>query len=168
MPRSRSFPPVVGDNPRILILGSLPGVESLRRGEYYAHLQNKFWELLGAALDENLRALEYAERIERLKARGIALWDVIAEARRDGSLDADIMDIRPNDVAGFIRREGVRAIFFNGRKAEASFRVHFEELPSGVQAVSLPSSSPANASIPWPRKLAAWREIRRILDDIPA
>jgi len=157
--RKRSFPPVVGPRPRILILGSLPGEASLRLGQYYGHPQNKFWELLGAALGENLRALPYARRLSRLKARGAALWDVVGSARRRGSLDSSIRDERHNPVLALIARTRVRAVFFNGRKAADSYRRGGGTFPAGVAFATLPSSSPANASIPWARKAAAWRAV---------
>ena len=161
--KALSFAPVVGRRPRVLILGSLPGVESLRQGRYYGHPHNRFWELLGAALGEDLRARTYAQRLSRLKARGIALWDVIAEAKREGSLDSAIKGEKPNAVAELILRTGVRAVFFNGRKAASSFKRHFENPPSGVELFVLPSSSPAHASLPRKRKLAAWRRVAEFL-----
>ena len=164
MTRKRSFPPVVGRAPRVLILGSLPGEASLKLGQYYGHPQNRFWELLGAALGEDLRALPYSRRLTRLKKRGVALWDVVAEANRLGSLDSAIRDESPNLVLAFIRRTGVRAVFFNGRKAAESFRRHFSTPPDGVASALLPSSSPAHASLSWPKKLAAWRRIADYLE----
>jgi hypoxanthine-DNA glycosylase len=84
---------------------------------------------------------------------------VVAEANREGSLDSAIRDERPNPVPALIRRAGVRAVFFNGRKAANSFRRHFGAPPNGVSSETLPSSSPAHASLSWPRKRAAWRRI---------
>jgi hypoxanthine-DNA glycosylase len=156
MRRKRSFSPVVGPRPRALILGSLPGESSLKLGQYYGHPRNRFWELVGAALREDLRALAYARRLERLKARGVALWDVVGSARRQGSLDSAIRDERRNPVLALIARTRVRAVFFNGRKAADSFARFDGALPPGVTCATLPSSSPANASIPWEAKTAAW------------
>ena len=157
--KRRSFPPVVGRKPRVLVLGSLPGEESLRQGRYYGHPRNLFWELAGAALGEDLRGLAYSRRLARLKARGIALWDVVAEARREGSLDASIRGESPNAVPELVTALGVGAVFFNGRTADACFRRHFDSLPEGVASILLPSSSPAHASLRWPEKAAAWRRI---------
>lgn len=157
--RTRCFPPVAGKKTKVLILGSLPGLASLKLGQYYGHPRNKFWELLGAALGEDLRGLSYRRRLERLKVRGVALWDVVAEARRPGSLDSAIRDERHNAVVALIDRIKPRAIFLNGRKAAAAFR----RCASGVPAVLLPSSSPANASVPWARKLRAWRRVSAYL-----
>lgn len=158
--KKRSFPAVVGRNPRVLILGSLPGEASLKLGQYYGHPRNRFWELVGAALGEDLRALPYARRLARLKARGVALWDVIAGARRAGSLDSAIRGETPNPVAGLIARTRVRAVFFNGRKARSSFARRGGPPPRDVALFLLPSSSPAHAAMPWAVKVAAWKKIK--------
>ena len=157
--KARSFAPVIGKDTKVLILGSLPGVASLRLRQYYGHPRNRFWELLGGALGEDLRSLGYAERIGRLKARGVALWDVVAEARRRGSLDSGIRDESHNPVAALIARLRPRAVFLNGLKAASAFR----RCAPGVRATVLPSSSPANASVPWARKARAWRRVRAFL-----
>ena len=157
--KARCFPPVVGNKTKVLILGSLPGAASLKLKQYYGHPRNGFWELLGDALSEDLRALRYAKRIKRLKARGVALWDVVAEARRPGSLDSAIRDESHNEVAALVARLKPRAVFLNGRKAAAAFR----RCAPGVRAAVLPSSSPANASVPWARKVRAWRRLRAFL-----
>ncbi|MBI3288038.1 MAG: DNA-deoxyinosine glycosylase, partial [Elusimicrobia bacterium] len=140
MSRARCFPAVVGRKPTVLILGSLPGVASLKLRQYYGHRQNQFWELVGNALDEDLRSLPYERRLRRLKARGVALWDVVAEARRPGSLDSAIRDESHNKIAELIARIRPRAIFLNGQKAAAAFR----RCAPGIPATVLPSSSPAN------------------------
>ena len=163
MTRKRSFPPVVGRAPRALILGSLPGEASLRLGQYYGHPRNAFWDLLGTALGEDLRSLPYPRRLARLKARRVALWDIVGSARREGSLDSAIRDERHNPVLDLVRRTGVRAVYLNGRKAEAAFRRACGGLPPGVRVVVLPSSSPANAGVPYARKRAAWAGIARSL-----
>lgn len=162
MNRKRSFAPIVGRRPRVLILGSLPGEASLKLGQYYGHPQNKFWELVGAALGEDLRARPYARRLARLKARGIALWDVVGSARRRGSLDAAIRDEEYNPVLELIARTRVRAVFFNGRKAADSFARSCAAPPADVVFTTLPSSSPANAAIPWAAKAAAWSVVGRV------
>jgi hypoxanthine-DNA glycosylase len=156
--RIRSFPAVVGRAPKVLILGTLPGIVSLKLAQYYGHPQNKFWELLGAALDLDLRAMPYARRLRALRRRGIAVWDVVSDARRAGSLDAAIKDERHNDVLDLIRRRRIRAVFFNGRVAMTMYERRFGKPP--VPAFLLPSSSPAYASVPWRTKLRAWRRIR--------
>lgn len=161
----RSFSPVVGRAPKVLILGSMPGVASLKKRRYYGHPQNQFWRLLGAILGEGLEGLDYDERLAALKRRGIALWDVLAECAREGSLDADIRDEEPNAVAPLLRETGIRAVFLNGGKAAAAFREFIAgSLPVGVAVVKLPSSSPAHASLTFDEKLARWKMIADVLD----
>ncbi|WP_435627649.1 DNA-deoxyinosine glycosylase [Candidatus Ferrigenium straubiae] len=159
----QSFPPIERADARILILGSMPGEASLRAGQYYAHPQNLFWRIMGELLGVD-PALPYEQRVEALKAAGIALWDVLHSCRRKGSLDSDIDNgsLAPNDLAAFFRRHSkITRVFFNGAKAEECYRRHV--LP-GIEGVSieylrLPSTSPANASIPYGCKLDAWRTI---------
>lgn len=147
---------------RMLILGSLPGVESIRRGEYYAHPRNVFWpimgELFGAGRDQ-----PYARRLRILSAQGVLLWDVLHAARRPGSLDAAIhpRELVPNDLPGLrARHPELALIAFNGGAAEALFRKHVLRVASepfaGVAQVRLPSTSPAHAARSFTQKLAAW------------
>ena len=155
-----SFAPVVGKNPKALILGSMPGIASLKKNRYYAHPQNQFWRLLGAAIQENLAEMDYDARLKTLQRRGIALWDVLASCSREGSLDADISDEEPNAVAALLRETGIKAVFLNGSKAASAFRAFIaESLPDGVAVVKLPSSSPAHASLSFEEKLAAWKSV---------
>lgn len=119
---------------------------------------------MGTALGEDLRALSYARRLSRLKARGVALWDVVASARRRGSLDSAIRHERHNPVLELIRRTRVRAVVFNGRKAADVYRRGVGVYPPGVSFTTLPSSSPAHASITRSRKAAAWRRIAASLE----
>jgi len=96
--RKRAFPPVTNANTRLLILGSLPGDRSLAAGRYYAHQQNAFWHLTGTVLDEDLAAMPYESRLERLLARGVGLWDIIETAQRPGSLDSAIKNAEVRDL----------------------------------------------------------------------
>ena len=121
MTRHLSFAPVSRPDARVLVLGSLPGAELLRRQEYYAKSQNAFWrimgELVGAGPD-----LPYAQRLEQLTSAGLAPWDVCASARREGSLDAKIQDMEPNDFARFFDAHGqIALIGFNGQTAAKLF-----------------------------------------------
>jgi hypoxanthine-DNA glycosylase len=163
--RIRSFPPIAGRNARVLLLGSMPGRRSLEARQYYAHRQNAFWRILGRLLGFEPPA-PYAARIRALKAARIALWDVLHSCVREGSLDASIEAEIANDFARFFRAHPrLTQVFFNGSKAEASFRRHV--LPGLGRALRgrvlrfarLPSTSPAHASLPFARKLAAWRAI---------
>ena len=158
------LPPVLPASPGLLILGSMPSSASLSAQQYYAHPQNAFWRLilslLGAQPSNN-----YAQRVAALKRGGIALWDVLAECRRQGSLDSAIVSDseRANDIAALLRRYStIKAVAFNGGKARQSFMRHIrptiapEVMPS---LLCLPSTSPANARLTWSQKWGAWSEI---------
>lgn len=162
MTRHLSFAPVSRQEARVLVLGSLPGAKSLRRQEYYAKSQNAFWrimgELVGAGPD-----LPYAQRVEQLASAGLALWDVCASARREGSLDVKIQDMEPNDFACFLRAHGqIELIGFNGQTAAKLFeRFVAPELDAQAGKIPrrcLPSTSPAHASMRFSQKLEIWRE----------
>ncbi|MCG2575482.1 DNA-deoxyinosine glycosylase [Dechloromonas sp. XY25] len=163
MSQVSSFPPVAAPDARVLILGSMPGEASLRAGQYYAHQRNAFWRIMGDLLGAG-PALPYADRLARLQAAGIALWDVIADCRRSGSLDAAIVkdSVRANDFGGFFAAHpGVERVYFNGGVAEANFRRHvLPGLPgTTLHMQRLPSTSPAHAARPYAEKLAAWSVI---------
>ena len=155
----RGLPPVGAASARVLILGSMPGEASLAAGRYYAHPRNAFWpimgDLCGAGPD-----LPYAERIRRLAAAGVALWDVIGACVRQGSLDSAIRDEVANDFASFFAAHPRLArIGLNGAKAASSFRRHVAPLcPPRVAVVALPSTSPAHARMGPAEKAALWRE----------
>lgn len=157
-----SFPPVITPGTRVLILGSMPGQRSLDQQQYYAHPRNLFWpimeELFGVP-----RQAPYPERLERLTAAGLGLWDVLMHCEREGSLDADIDRATevPNDFpALFEQCPAITALCFNGQKARSAFRRHVEPaLPARIGQVTLPSTSPAHASLNLQAKLAQWRAI---------
>lgn len=154
--RHASFPFVARPDAVVLILGSLPGAESLARGEYYANRANRFWwimgELVGAYPD-----LPYAARLERLRDSRIALWDVCASAKRAGSLDANIVAAELNDFAAFlVDHPQVRLIGFNGAYAAALFHRKVA-LPASIRTERLPSTSAAHAGMRPEAKLARWR-----------
>jgi double-stranded uracil-DNA glycosylase len=135
--------PVGSSDARLLILGSLPGEASLRAQRYYAHPQNHFWRLLGAAIGEDLAAMPYDERLARLAARKIALWDVVGEARREGSLDGAIRGATANQLAAFVSTHPrLRAVAFNGKTAARLGRAALSDAGE-LQLIDLPSSSPA-------------------------
>lgn len=158
--RKSSFPPVVDHQTRLLILGSLPGEESLRRSQYYAFPQNRFWELVGTAISVELRPLPYPKRLAALLDHHIGLWDVIANARRRGSLDSAIRDSRINDLPKLIGSlPQLEAIAFNGKKASATGRKQLGALGKGYRLIDLPSSSPAYAAMPLADKQSHWTVI---------
>ncbi|MDE1546317.1 DNA-deoxyinosine glycosylase [Dechloromonas agitata] len=159
----RSFPPVAAPDARRLILGSMPGEASLSAGQYYAHPRNAFWRIMGDLLGAG-PALPYPARLARLTAAGIALWDVVADCERRGSLDAAIVreSVQANDFRHFFAEHpGIEQIFFNGTAAENLFRRHVLPRLDGVprELHRLPSTSPAHAARGYAEKLAAWSVI---------
>ncbi|MET4727848.1 TDG/mug DNA glycosylase family protein [Lysobacter enzymogenes] len=158
----RSFPPMEVPGARALILGSMPGAASLAAGRYYAHPHNRFWPFMGELVGAGPE-LDFAQRVEALAAAGIALWDVLAQCEREGSLDSAIRDDTAvaNDIPGFLARHPqVGTILFNGAKAEQAFRRFVAPTLArpDLSLIRLPSTSPANASQAAAMKLAAWRE----------
>lgn len=161
--RVRSFAPVADRGATRLILGSMPGVASLRAGHYYAHPRNLFWPILGELLGLDA-ALPYAARIGALAESGIALWDVLKSCSRSGSRDAAIEKdtALPNDFATFFSgHPQVRRVYFNGSTAESCYRRQVLPLLPAVALAyeRLPSTSPAHAALCFAEKLAAWRVI---------
>ncbi len=162
----RSMAPAGSPDARLLILGSLPGEASLAAQRYYAHPTNQFWRLLGAATGEDLAALDYEARLERIAAREIALWDVVAEARRAGSLDGAIRAATANQLADYVATHPrLEAVAFNGRTAAAIGRRALGER-TGLALVELPSSSAA-LTRPFAEKAEAWAKIGRFAGVAP-
>jgi hypoxanthine-DNA glycosylase len=155
--RKRCFDPVVDERTRVLVLGSLPGEQSLARQEYYGNTQNQLWPILSALAGEDLVGQPYDERLSRLLAHRIGLWDVLGACERAGSLDSAIRKPAANDF------ERLRALCplletvgFNGQTA-GKFAPQFAL--AGYQTVVLPSTSPAHASFSFEQKLARWRSL---------
>jgi double-stranded uracil-DNA glycosylase len=163
--RHTAFPPIADRNARVLILGSFPGRRSLEAGRYYAHPMNSFWRILGRVLGESFD-VPYARRRQLLKRHRIALWDVVAAARRPGSLDASIVhaSVVVNDFARFFKTHpGIRLVCLNGGKAAELYRRRV--LPTlgrfaAIRHRRLPSTSPAHAAMPFAAKLARWRVVK--------
>jgi hypoxanthine-DNA glycosylase len=163
MALSHGFPPVADPSARVLVLGSLPGKASLDAREYYANKHNAFWRIMGDLVNAG-PDVPYAQRLEKLQAAGIALWDVIAAGERPGSLDADIVksSVCVNDFSAFFAvNRSIDRVFFNGAAAEAAFRRHvLPGLPdANFQLIRLPSTSPAHAASSYAGKLAVWSAI---------
>jgi hypoxanthine-DNA glycosylase len=165
VPLVRSFPPIARRDARVLILGTAPGVQSLARRQYYGHPQNAFWrimgELFGAGLD-----MPYTQRKRLLIAQGIAVWDVLKECERPGSMDHNIAadSLQVNDFASFFRsHRQIERVYFNGGTAESLFRRHvLKSLDVRIQSLEfsrLPSTSPAHAGRSFAEKLSAWSDI---------
>ena len=155
----QGLPPVIARHTRLVLLGSFPGAASLAAQQYYAHPRNQFWPLLAALWGEDLTVLPYAARLQRLRAHGLGLWDVIAECRREGSLDSAIREARYNDLASLRRRAPpLMAVAHNGGESARAMRITAE---LGLALYRLPSTSPANASWSFERKLGAWHKVFR-------
>lgn len=155
------FGPIVSSDSRLLILGTLPGEESLIRRQYYGHPRNHFWPIAAAAFGEELPA-SYDDRIAMLARNRVALWDVLQSAQRVGSLDSKIENPIANDFSAFLARyPGIRTLAFNGNNAHKFFRRFVEkkqDLPLGqIRVLYLPATSPAYAR-PFEEKAAKWRE----------
>lgn len=160
-----SFDPVVTDLSRVLILGTMPGVASLRKQEYYGFPHNAFWRIITALTGGEKVPEEYADRLEMIRRSGLALWDVCHSCRREGSLDSHITDEAPNDIGGLLTAHPqLRAVVFNGTPAFRLFKRHLGLATVGERAVLvMPSTSPANASWSFEQKLEAWAELLRYL-----
>lgn len=152
------LPPVVSSATRLLILGSFPGVASLAARQYYGHPQNHFWRILQAFWPSTHREMvidSYESRIEWLLDHGLGLWDVYGSCERQGSLDSAIRNPEVNDFARLAARcQALRAIAHNGGE---SYKQAGQLTLPGVLIHRLPSTSPANATWSFERKLAAWR-----------
>ncbi|HEY5720453.1 MAG TPA: DNA-deoxyinosine glycosylase [Gammaproteobacteria bacterium] len=163
--RLESFAWVGDPAARVLLLGSMPGVASLAAQRYYAHPRNAFWPIMGALFAAGPE-LAYAERLERLRRAGVALWDVVHRCRRSGSLDAAIASesVEPNDFAAlFAACPRIHSVFFNGGTARLLYRRHVLPSATGrvraLALVTLPSTSPAHAALGFADKLARWRQV---------
>lgn len=155
--RLQGLAPIAPRDARLLVLGSFPGAASLAAQQYYAHPRNQFWPIIAALWGVDLPALPYARRVAEARRRGLAIWDVYAACRREGSLDSAIESALPNDLAGLaVRLPRLAAIAHNGGESARAMRITRE---LGLPVHRLPSTSPANASWSFDRKLAAWREV---------
>jgi len=149
--------PVIARHTRLVVLGSFPGVASLVAQQYYGHPRNHFWPLLSALWGIDLMALPYEKRLAEVKARGLGIWDVYATCLREGSLDSAIERPALNDLASLKRRApALQGIAHNGGESARAMGI---TRSLDVPVYRLPSTSPANASWSFERKLAAWREV---------
>ena len=161
------FPPIAAPDARVLVLGSMPSVASLAKQQYYGHPQNAFWPIMGRLFGAGPDT-PYDKRKQILCERGLAVWDVLRECHRKGSLDTAIRSELPNEFQSFFNRHaGIHTVFFNGQKAETAFRRHvLQQITDGfpnLRYVRLPSTSPANAGLGFDGKLRAWRALERAL-----
>lgn len=155
-----SFPPVAAPACRVLVLGSMPGVASLRAQQYYAHPRNAFWPVLYALWDAGSPPEAYDAKLAHALSHRIAIWDVAQTCLREGSSDASIRDAKVNDFASlFDTCPDIHTICFNGRLAQTLFEKMAGSLAGTRQLIPLPSTSPAY-TMPFDDKLAAWCALR--------
>lgn len=166
MSRIHGFPPVARPHAKILILGSMPSRESLARQQYYAHPRNAFWPILCSLFA--ITATDYRERSQQVAERGVAIWDVLRDCVRPGSLDSDIDEKTAvcNDFQAFINEHPqISGICFNGAMAESIYRKRvlpgLDDAAAGISRNRLPSTSPAHAGMNFEQKKAAWRSALR-------
>lgn len=154
-PSLRGFPPVINRNVKRLILGSFPSEASLAAAQYYAHPRNQFWRLLADLLEEPLVTLPYRQRLQRVLAHRLGIWDVLHACDREGSGDASIRNQAANPFKRLYRlAPHLTAVAFNGQTA-GSYAGEFSA--AGFRTTVLPSSSPAHAGRSYEQKLAIWR-----------
>ncbi|WLV25468.1 DNA-deoxyinosine glycosylase [Aciduricibacillus chroicocephali] len=141
--RILSLPPVLPEKPRVLILGSIPGVQSLTKQQYYGNPRNHFWTIMSAIFNDQLPE-NYETRLNWIKEKQIALWDTIGSCTRPGSLDSNIRDEQPNAIPELIEQyPTIERILCNGGKSWSVFQKHFgKSLGSIIEVRKLPSTSP--------------------------
>ena len=150
--------PVWNENSKVLILGSFPSVKSREEGFFYGHKQNRFWKVTASVCDcsvpENIQ-----DKKKMLLSNGIAVWDVIHSCDIVGSSDSSIKNVVPNDIGIIIENSKVERIFTNGKKADELYKKYIEQ-SVGINAVCLPSTSPANAAWAFEKLCAVWKQIK--------
>lgn len=152
-----TFPPLYNKESKILILGSFPSVKSREAQFFYGHPQNRFWKVMAAVLQEEV-PVTIEEKKKMLLSHGIALWDVIESCTIQGSSDSSIKNVVVNDFSEILQQSLVTRIFVNGGKAFELYEKYARE-KTGIPAVKLPSTSPANAAWKLERLEAAWKEL---------
>jgi len=168
MPFIESFEPVIGTNPKVLILGSIPGIASLQVQQYYAHPRNLFWPIMAKLFDVEWDN-EYESRIRQVKKLPVVLWDTLKACHREGSLDSAILkdELEANDILGLLKSHpGIDLIAFNGAASEKYFKQTVGRLLTDEQQVDLqrlPSTSPAHASKNFQQKLEDWKVVMAYL-----
>jgi hypoxanthine-DNA glycosylase len=169
-PKLFSFPPIAGHDARVLVLGTMPSVASLAARQYYAHPRNAFWPIMGQLFGSGPE-LPYDERTRLLITRRVAVWDVLRECKRPGSLDSAIQadsECAHDFPNFFAEHRGITHVFFNGTKAESAYRRHvvgrLADFERPIAYARLPSTSPAHAGRRFEEKLAAWQAVKDALD----
>ena len=159
--RISSFPPIISEGSKILILGSVPGVKSLEMQQYYAHPQNQFWKIIFKLFEEDFTA-DYQKRTEIIRKNNIALWDVIDSCEREGSLDTKIRNEEHNDILKILRdHPNIKAVFCNGQKSFKNLKKILGK-ESEIPIFVLPSTSPLH-TVSFDKKLAEWEILKTFL-----
>ena len=158
--KKQAFSPISNQKATVLILGTMPSVQSLELGQYYGNSRNAFWKILFTIYDVPFSS-DYEKKKSFLLQNNIALWDVLESCVRKGSLDSAIEQEVPNDFDSFLKAHpNIKHIYFNGQKAAAYFK-QYAKVDTDYNLATLPSTSPANAAKSFDNKLEEWRIIRR-------
>lgn len=162
MTKCESFYPIINNNSKVLILGSMPGIKSLNEQQYYAHQQNRFWKLMGIFCNcKNLQNLNYQKKLQILLNNNFALWDIIEFCDREGSLDSNIQNEVPNDIPQLLNKyPNTKIICLNGNKAYTAFKKHFPMILRTYKCYKMPSTSPANARYNLEKLYDAWSKLK--------
>jgi TDG/mug DNA glycosylase family protein len=159
---SESFPPIISPRSKILILGTMPGRQSLIQQQYYANSQNAFWRIMFGMFGNEVPAV-YDKRIEFLHSKKIAVWDVLKSCHREGSLDEDILDEVPNDFPALFKQyPNIKAIVFNGNNPHKYFK-KYVGMNTAHDYYHMPSTSPANRTKRFEQKLELWQAVKSLL-----
>ncbi len=157
-----SFAPIINKNSKILILGTMPGIKSLEEQEYYAHPRNAFWKIMFRLFQKDFSE-NYEDRKNLILENRLALWDTLKLCYREGSLDTNIKDEEANEIHGLLEKyHNIHSLIFNGKNAEKYYRRYFKKRLN-IRYLTLPSTSPANATKSFDEKLAEWEVIHDLL-----
>lgn len=157
LPIKHEIDPVYNEDSRVLILGSFPSVKSRESGFFYGHPQNRFWKVLSGILDVPL-PVTVEEKKQMLLENHIAVWDVIGSCRITGSSDSSIKDVVPNDFTEILGKSSIERIYSNGATSWNLYKKYLLK-ETGIEALKLPSTSPANAAWNLERLKEAWKVI---------
>ena len=164
--KCKSFLPNINKKSEFLILGSMPGLKSLEKQQYYAHPQNRFWKLMELLCNaDNLSNLDYKNKLQILLKNKIALWDVIQSCNRNGSLDSNIQNEIPNNIPELLNQfPNIKIICLNGNKSYCAFKKHFPKTLEQYKCYKLPSTSPANAKYKLQDLYQEWSKAINVLE----
>ena len=154
----QSFPPLADSQTKILVIRTMPGVASLEAAQYYAHPRNAFWKIIAQVFNNGAEFQSYQEKTNCALAHGIGLWDNLQNCVREGSLDSNIKNAVPNDFETLLQKYNITKLLFNGQKSFEFFKRYHEKLLETTAYEIMPSTSPANATLSFEKKLAVWKK----------